>query len=133
MTVRLKEDRRFSPRFKVWATCSLIPRLSDEDRRQHAILGYVRDLNREAVAVLLPSHETYGVTASTLGRKVELTLGLPVGYVRLSATLVRHSPDESGKHLCVFRIEKSKERRKYYDFVDSLLSESATPQRSTTR
>jgi hypothetical protein len=126
MTVRLKEDRRFAPRFKVWATCSLLPRLSDKDRRQHAVLGYVKDLNREAVAVLLPSHETYGVTASSLGRQVELTLGLPVGYVRLSAALLRHAPDDSGKHLAVFRIEKSKERRKYYDFVDSLESELST-------
>ncbi len=123
MNVRPKEDRRFAPRFKVWATCSVLPRLSDEDRRQHAVLGYVKDLNREAVAVVLPSHETYGVTASSLGRHVELTLGLPVGYVRLSATLLRHAPDDSGKHLAVFRIEKSKERRKYYDFVDSLQSE----------
>ena len=53
MNVRPKEDRRFAPRFKVWATCSVLPRLSDEDRRQHAVLGYVKDLNREAVAVLL--------------------------------------------------------------------------------
>jgi hypothetical protein len=126
MTVRLKEDRRFAPRFKVWATCSLLPRLTDKDRPQHAVLGYVKDLSRDAIAVLLPSHETYGVTASRLGSQVELTLGLPVGYVKLSATLIRHSPDESGKHFFVFRIEKSKERRKYSDFVDSLQSESPT-------
>jgi hypothetical protein len=83
-------------------------------------MGYAKDLNREAVAVLLPSHETYGVDSSSLGRQVELTLGLPVGYVRLSATLIRHSPDECGKMLAVFRVEKSKERPKYQDFVDSL-------------
>lgn len=121
MAIRLKEDRRFSPRFRIWATCSLVPHLSDEDRRQHAILGYVKDLNREAVAVLLPSHETYGVDASTLGSQVELTLGLPVGYLKLSATVLRYEADESGKqHLVVFRIENSKERSKYFDFVDAL-------------
>jgi hypothetical protein len=126
MTIRLHEDPRFAPRFKVWATCSLFPRLSDEDRRQHAVMGYVKDLNREAIAVVLPSHETYGVDASSLGRKVELTLGLPVGYVKLSATLVRHSPDETGKMLAVFRVEKSKERPRYQDFVDSLRSDTPT-------
>jgi hypothetical protein len=126
VTILLKEDRRFAPRFKVWAACSLLPRLSDEDRRQHAVLGYVKDLSREAVAVLLPSHETYGVTASSLGREVELTIGLPIGYVRLSATLLRHSPDDSGKHLVIFKIEKSKDRRKYYDFLESLQTEPAT-------
>ncbi|MEK6284085.1 MAG: hypothetical protein AABN95_27445 [Acidobacteriota bacterium] len=125
MPIRLNEDRRFTPRFRVWATCSLVPRLSDEDRRQHAVLGYVKDLNREAVAVLLPSHETYGVNASTLGRQVELTLGLPIGYLKLSATIVRHEADESDKqHLVVFRIEKSKERSKYYDFVNALEADS---------
>jgi len=128
MTVRLKEDRRFTPRFRIWATCSLVPRLSDEDRRQHAVMGYVKDLNREAVAVLLPSHETYGVNASTLGRQVELTLGLPVGYLKLSATVLRHEADESGKqHLVVFGIERSKERSKYYDFVDALEADPPTP------
>lgn len=126
MTILLKEDRRFEPRFKVWATCSLLPRLIDEDRPQHAVLGHVKDLSREAVAVLLPSHETYGVPASSLGREVELTIGLPVGYVRLSATLVRHSPDDSGNYLVIFKIEKSKDRSKYYDFVESLQSEPAT-------
>ena len=125
MSIRLKEDRRFAPRFRIWATCSLVPRLSDEDRRQHAVMGYVKDLNREAVAVLLPAHETYGVNASTLGRQVELTLGLPVGYLKLSATVLRHEADKSGtQHLVVFRIERSKERSKYYDFVEALEADS---------
>ena len=127
MAIRLKEDRRFAPRFRVWATCSLAPHLSDEDRRQHAVLGYVKDLNREAVAVLLPTHEMYGVTASTLGRPVELTLSLPVGYLKLSATVLRHEADELGKqHLVVFRIEKSKDRSRYLDFVNALEADSPT-------
>jgi hypothetical protein len=83
-------------------------------------MGYVKDLNREAVAVLLPSHEIYGVNASSLGRRVELTLSLPVGYVKLTATLLRYLPDDSGMHLFVFGIQKSRDRRKYQDFVDSL-------------
>ncbi len=127
MPVHFQEGRRFAPRFRVWATCSLVPHLSDEDRRQHAVLGYVKDLNREAVAVLLPSHETYGVNASTLGRQVELTLGLPVGYLKLSATVTRFETDDSSQqHLVVFKIEKSKERSRYYDFVDALEVKSPT-------
>jgi hypothetical protein len=86
-------------------------------------LGYVKDLSREAIAVLLPSNETYGVNASNLGNLVQMTLALPIGYVRLSATLVRSSPDDSGKHLVVFGIQESKERRKYDEYLDSLQSE----------
>jgi hypothetical protein len=123
MAIRLNEDRRFARRFNVWATCSLLSRLSDDDRRQRVVLGNVKDLSRQAVAVWLPSHETYGVKPSSLGRKVELTLGLSIGYVKLSAVLIRHSVDDSGKHLVVFQIGKSKERPKYQDFVDSLRSE----------
>ena len=123
MTVPPKEDHRAVPRFKVWVACSILSRLSDEDFRKQAVLGYVKDLSREAVAVLLPSNETYGVDPSSLGQQVQMTLALPVGYVRLSATLIRSSPDVSGKHLFVFGIQDSKERRKYDEFLDSLPAE----------
>src|ERR1700694_341549 len=123
MTVPPKEDRRAVPRFKVWVACSVLSRLSDEDFRKQAVLGYVRDLSREAIAVLLPSNETYSVDASSLGQQVQMTLALPVGYVRLSATLVRYSPDDSGKHVFVFRIQDSKERVKYNEYLDSVESE----------
>jgi hypothetical protein len=111
------------PRFKAWVACSVLSRLSDEDFREQAFLGYVKDLSREAVAVLLPANETYGADASSLGQQVQMTLALPVGYVRLSATLVRHSQDDSGKYLFVFRIHESKEREKYDEYLDSLQSE----------
>jgi len=117
------EDRRAVSRFKAWVACSILPRLSDEDFRAQAVLGYVKDLSREAVAVLIPSNETYGMDASTLGKQVQMTLALPVGYVRLSATLIRYSPDDSGKYLFVFRIQDSKERGKVDEYLDSLQSE----------
>ena len=123
MTVPPKEDRRATPRFKVWVACSVVPRLSDTDFREQAVLGYVKDLSREAVAVLLPSNETYGVNASSLGQQVQMTLALPVGYVRLSATLVRYLPDDSGKCFFVFRIQDSKDRSKYNEYLDSVESE----------
>ena len=123
MSIPPNEDRRVAPRFKVWVACSVLPRLSDEEFREKAVLGYVKDLSRQAIAVLLSSNETYGVDPSSLGQQVQMTLALPVGYVRLSATLIRSSPDVSGKHLFVFGIQDSKERRKYDDFLDSLPAE----------
>jgi hypothetical protein len=123
MSVPPNDDRRAVPRFQVWVACSVLPRLSDEEFREQAVLGYVKDLSREAIAVLLPSNETYGVNASNLGNLVQMTLALPIGYVRLSAILVRSSPDDSGKHLVVFGIQESKERRKYDEYLDSLQSE----------
>jgi hypothetical protein len=86
-------------------------------------LGSVRDLSREAITVLLPVNVRYGVDTSSLGKQVQMNLALPVGYIRLSATLVRSSPDDSGKHIFVFRIEDSKERSKYNEYLDSLESE----------
>ena len=85
-------------------------------------MGYVRDVSRDAVAVVLPSNETYGVDAPSLGL-VEINLALPVGYVRLSATLIRCSPDHSGKTLFVFKIQDSKERGKYDEYLASLSEE----------
>jgi len=133
MTVPPKDDRRAVPRFKVWVACSVLPRVSDEDFRKQAVLGYVKDLSREAVAVLLPSNETYGVDASSLGQQVQMTLALPVGYVRLSATLVRYSPDDSGKCFFVVRIQDSKDRSKYEEYLDSVESESSKASKDNLR
>lgn len=115
-----KKNRRAMPRFKAWVACSVLPQCSDKDFHKQAILGYVEDFNREAIALLLPSNETYGIDASNIGNEVQLTLALPAGYVRLSATLVRNSPDDSGKSLFVFKIHRSMERSRYDDYLDSL-------------
>ena len=123
MTFEPKDDRRAVPRFKVWVGCSVLMRLSDEEFREKALLGYVKDLSREAVGVVLPSNETFGVDASRLGKEVQLNLALPVGYIRLSGTLVRDAPDDSGKHLFVFKIQESKEREKYEEYLTSLQAE----------
>ena len=123
MSVPPSDDRRVVPRFKVWVACSVLPRMSDQEIREQAVLGYVKDLSQRAIAVILPSNQTYGVDPSSLGQQVQLTLALPVGYVRLWATLIRSSPDVPGKHLFVFGIEESKERRKYDEFLDSLPAE----------
>lgn len=123
MTVPARDDRRAVPRFKVWVGCSVLVRLSDEEFREKAVLGYVKDLSREAVGVVLPEHETFGVDAGHVGKQVLLNLALPVGYVRLSATFVRDAPDDSGKHLFVFKIQESNERDKYEEYLASLQAE----------
>jgi len=123
MSVPPSDDRRVVPRFKVWVACSVLPLLSDENFHDQAVLGYVKDLSRHAIAVVLPSNETYGVDPSSLGQQVQMTLALPVGYVRLSAALIRSSPADPGKHLFVFGIQDSKERRKYDEFLESLPAE----------
>ena len=133
MSVPPDEDRRAVSRFKIWVACSVLPRLSDEDFREQAVLGSVKDLSREAVAVLLSSNETYGVDASSLGKQMQMTLALPVGYVRLSGTLVRYSPDDSGKYFFVFRIQESKERSKYDEYLDSLESELSGASKDSLR
>ena len=122
MTIPPGDDRRAVPRFKASFGCSVVFRQSDKDSREQAALGYVRDVSRDAVAVVLPSNETYGMDASSLGL-VQINLALPVGYVRLSATLIRHSPDHSGKTLFVFKIQESKERAKYDEYLASLSEE----------
>ena len=119
MTVPPSKDRRRVPRFQVWIACSVVSQLNDEDFREQAVLGQTKDLSREAIAVLLSANETYGVDASSIGKQVQMTLALPIGYVRLSATLVRYEP-EDGKYLCVFRIQGSEERSRYDDYLDSL-------------
>lgn len=133
MSVPPKKDRRAVPRFKVSVACSISARTSDENFRKQAVLGYVRDLSRVAVAVLLPSNETYGVDASSLGKQVEMTLALPVGYVRLAGTLVRYSPDDSGQYFFVFMIQDSKERSRYNAYLDSLESELSEASKNSLR
>jgi len=96
-------------------------------------LGYVKDLSREAIAVLLPSNETYGVHASSLGQQVQMTLALPIGYVRLSGALVRYLPDDSGKCFFVFRIQDSKDRDRYEEYLDIVESESSGSARDSLK
>ena len=123
MTVPPNKDRRAVPRYKVKVACSVLLRSSDQRFREQAVLGQVKDLSRDAVAVLLPTSETYGVDALGMGKQIQLTLALPVGYVRLSATLIRYSPDDSGKYFFVFKIQESNDRSKYDEYLDSLESE----------
>lgn len=123
MSVPPNKERRAVPRFKVSAACSVLPRINDEVFREQAILGQVKDISRDAVAVVLPTNETYGADASSLGKQVQVTLALPIGYVRLLATLIRYAPDDSGNYFFVFRIQESKERKQYNEYLATLQAE----------
>ncbi|MEP6912799.1 MAG: PilZ domain-containing protein [bacterium] len=123
MSVPPKKDRRAVPRYQVKVACSVLVHSSDQRFRGQAVLGQVKDLSRHAVAVLLPTNETYGVDALGMEKRIQLTLALPVGYVRLSASLIRYKRDESGKYFFVFRIQESDDRGKYDEYLDALEAE----------
>ena len=123
MSVPPNKDRRAVPRYQVKVACSVLVHSSDQRFREQAVLGQVKDLSRHAVAVLLPTNETYGVDALGMEKQIQLTLALPVGYVRLSASLIRYKRDESGKYFFVFKIQESNDRNKYDEYLDSLESE----------
>jgi hypothetical protein len=52
----------------------------------------------------------------------EITLALPVGYVRLSGNLLRHADSTPKEDLFVFMIEGGNrvDRRLYQEYLDSL-------------
>ena len=100
------ERRRFS-RYKAWIACSVsVPHEREGVSRSYArkILGRTFDLSADAIAIVLPANETYGIEPSSLGSAVEVVLALPTGYVSLSCSLVRHVPLPSQENLVVFNI-----------------------------
>lgn len=103
------KERRASPRYKVWIACSLL--LEDEsaptaeDQRRPTIVGHTHDLSKQAIAVILPANQTFGIDPGSLGSRVEMTLAFPDGYLKLSCSLLRHEPMPSQENLVVFKIE----------------------------
>jgi len=105
------ERRRFS-RHKAWIACSVsVAHEREGDPKSHTrkILGHTFDLSADAVAIVLPANETYGIEPSSLGTSVEIVLALPTGYVSLSCSLVRHVPLPSQENLVVFSIVEENE------------------------
>ena len=87
------KDRRSVPRYQASVACTVLPSIDPEDttgdQRRSAIIGYTQNLSLDAIALILPSSQTYGTDPSNLGTAAELVLALPVGYVELSGALVR--------------------------------------------
>lgn len=71
MSVPPDEDRRAVPRFKVWVACSVLQRVSDEDFRKQAVLGYVKEFT-------LKPKETVVVSGAGLKIKLEEARKRPV-------------------------------------------------------
>ena len=114
------------PRYQASVACTVLPSIDPEDttgdQRRSAIIGYTQNLSLDAIALILPSSQTYGTDPSNLGTAAELVLALPVGYVELSGALVRHQEAGPKDNLFVFRIEGANEmdRRLYREHLDSL-------------
>jgi len=103
----MMKERRRCPRYKAWIACSvsLAPGDNNAQERPSKILGHTFDLSTDAVAIVLPANQTYGIDPKTLGSTVEIMLALPSGYVSLFCSLVRHAPLPSQENLVVFAIE----------------------------
>jgi hypothetical protein len=73
------------------------------------ILGHTHNLNREAVAIILPSNQTYGVDPGSIGSSAKITLALPDGYLTMPCSLLRHEPKGAEGNLVVFSIDGTNE------------------------
>jgi hypothetical protein len=82
------------------------------------ILGHTHDLNRNAVAIILPSNQTYGVDAGSIGSSAKITLALPDGYLTMPCSLLRHEPRGAEGNLVVFAIDEQNEQ--YQQHLENL-------------
>jgi hypothetical protein len=82
------------------------------------ILGHTHNLNREAVAIILPSNQTYGVDPQSIGSNAKVTLALPDGYLTLPCSLLRHEPRGAEGNLVVFSIDENNDQ--YQEHLESL-------------
>lgn len=93
------------------------------------ILGHTHDLNREAVAIILPSNQTYGVDAGSIGSSAKITLALPDGYLTLPCSLLRHEPKGPEGNLVVFSIDERNEQ--YQQHLENLAALAEKNQANT--
>src|SRR5215831_13335023 len=103
-------ERRRLPRYKAWISCSVSVNAAGKAEGAKQILGHTQDLNREAVAIILPSNQTYGVDPSAIGSSAKITLALPDGYLTLPCSLLRHEPQGAEGNLVVFSIDGKNEQ-----------------------
>ena len=99
-------ERRRLPRYKAWISCSVSVNATGKAAGSKQILGHTHDLNREAVAIILPSNQTYGVDPASIGSSAKITLALPDGYLTMPCSLLRHEPRGAEGNLVVFSIDK---------------------------
>jgi hypothetical protein len=103
-------ERRRLPRYKAWISCSVSVNATGKGAGTKQILGHTQDLNREAVAIILPSNQTYGVDPGSIGSTAKITLALPDGYLTMPCSLLRHEPRGAEGNLVVFSIDGKNEQ-----------------------
>lgn len=110
-------ERRSLPRYRVRVPCSILCALTGA-----TILTHTEGLSENAISLTIPTNPTYGADPGNVGVDVELKLALPVGYVRLSGSLVRLEQANTVDNLFVFKIEEANEvdRRMYNEHLESL-------------
>ena len=81
-----------------------------KDEEAKRILGHTQDLNREAVSIILPSNQTYGVDPDSIGSSAKITLALPNGYLTIPCSLLRHEPRGADGNLVVFSVDEKNEQ-----------------------
>jgi hypothetical protein len=111
-------ERRRLPRYKAWISCSVSVHATGKGAGSKQILGHTHDLNREAVAIILPSNQTYGVDPGSIGSTAKITLALPEGYLTMPCSLLRHEPRGAEGNLVVFSIDGQNEQ--YREHLASL-------------
>jgi hypothetical protein len=127
-----KKDRRSAPRYKARIACSVLSTSSEGNKlsedRGPKVLGHTYDLSTEAISIVLSSHPVYGADPTGLGTMAEITLALPVGYVRLCGNFLRHIDSTPQENLFVFMIEGGNivDRRLYQEYLDSLRRQSVS-------
>ena len=111
-------ERRRLPRYKAWISCSVSVHNPGRDEEAKKILGHTQDLNRDAVAIILPSNQTYGVDPDSIGSSAKITLALPNGYLTIPCSLLRHEPRGADGNLVVFSVDENNEQ--YQEHLASL-------------
>jgi len=113
-------ERRRLPRYKAWISCSVSVHNAGKGEEAKKILGHTQDLNHDAVAIILPSNQTYGVDPHSIGSSAKITLALPNGYLTIPCSLLRHEPRGADGNLVVFSIDAKNEQ--YQEHLASLAS-----------
>jgi hypothetical protein len=113
-------ERRRLPRYKAWISCSVSINEAGGGAGEKRILGHTHNLNREAIAIILPSNQTYGVSPESIGSSAKITLALPDGYLTMPCSLLRHEPRGADGNLVVFSLDGKNEQ--YQKHLESIAS-----------
>lgn len=115
-------ERRRLPRYAAWVSCSVSVHSAGGEAAPKRIIGHTHDLNREALSIILPSNQTYGIDPASIGSGAEVTVALPNGYLTLQCSLLRHEPRAPEGNLVVFLINQPSAQ--YLEYLESVIKEA---------